>query len=133
MLNDPGREVLDLEQLAGKPVVLSFWTTWCPYCRAQTPILVAAHAAHAAQGIQFIGINVSEQQAQVRDYLGANGISYPIALDANGQVAGLYNVTGYPTTYFLDAEGRVVVRHLGQLTPEQLEVYMQTLLEEGGS
>ncbi len=131
VLNDAAAESLTLDRLAGKPVVLSFWTTWCPYCRGQTPVLVAAHAAYAARGVQFAGINVKETQPQVQDYLSANGILYPTALDFGGQVAGLYNVTGFPTTYFLDGQGRIVNRHVGQLTPEQLDRYLAALLARG--
>ena len=129
VLNGAPAEFVTLERLAGKPAVLSFWTTWCPYCRNQTPALIAAHAQYSPNGVSFIGIDVKEAPAEVQNYLTAQGINYPIALDQNGQVAGAYNVTGYPTTYFLDAQGRVAARHLGALFSEQLDGYLKALLK----
>jgi len=127
-INNPAADFLSLNDLAGKPALLSFWTTWCPYCQRQTPVLVDAYNRYAERGVQFVGINVRENQEQVQEYIRANGIPYPIVLDAGGEVAGRYAVTGFPTTYFLDVEGRIVARHLGQLSSEQVDSYLQQLL-----
>jgi len=117
-----------LADLSGKPVVLSFWTTWCPYCARQTPVLIDAHRRYEPQGIQFLGIDVKEEPAAVAAYVQANGIPYPIGLDPDGQIAAAYQVTGFPTTYFLDAGGRVAAKHVGQLSPEQVDAYLSMLL-----
>lgn len=131
-LNDPQADVVTLEDLAGKPTLLSFWTTWCPYCRAQTPVLVAAHEKYVDR-VQFAGINVKESQQPVENYIQAHDMRYPIGLDRDGQIAGQYGVSGFPTTYFLDAEGRVVARHVGQLSTGKLESYLQQLLKTNDS
>jgi thiol-disulfide isomerase/thioredoxin len=118
---------LDLDALRGKPVVLSFWVTWCSHCRAQTPLLVDAHAREAAAGIQFVGVNVSEAPDVVQGYVDEQGMLYPIILDAEGRTTQQYQVSGYPTTYFLDAEGRVAARHIGELSAQALEQYLALL------
>lgn len=118
---------LDLDALRGQPVVLSFWVTWCSHCRAQTPLLVDAHARYADEGIQFVGVSVRETADVVQPYVAQQGILYPVALDADGRTAQQYQVSGYPTTYFLDAEGRVVARHVGQLNAQALEQYLALL------
>ena len=130
-LNYPTGDFLTTEDLGGKPTLLSFWTTWCGYCRRQTPVLVDAHARYG-ESVQFVGINVREDQQQAVDYVKSNGISYPIALDLDGQVASRYGITGFPTTYFLDEEGRIVARYVGSLSPEQVESYLQQLLSVAG-
>ena len=88
--------MLSRADLLGQPTVLSFWTTWCPYCRRQTPVLVDAYQQTIDQGIRFVGINVKEDQGVVEKYLTKNGVDYPIALDADGQVASDYNIRGLP-------------------------------------
>ncbi len=118
---------LELDALRGQPVVLNFWVTWCSHCRAQTPLLVEAHAREAAAGVQFVGVNVRETADLVQPYVEKQGILYPVVLDANGRTAQQYQVSGYPTTYFLDAEGRVAARHVGQLNAQTLAQYLALL------
>jgi cytochrome c biogenesis protein CcmG/thiol:disulfide interchange protein DsbE len=127
VLNHPTADSLTAEDLIGKPTLLSFWTTWCGYCRRQTPVLVDAYARYG-ESVQFVGINVREERKQVIDYVKSNHIAYVIALDFDGQVANRYGVSGFPTTYFVDAVGRIVARYVGSLSPEQVESYLQQLL-----
>jgi thiol-disulfide isomerase/thioredoxin len=126
-LNLAGAETLRPEDWTGRPVVLSFWTTWCTYCRRQTPVLVEAYRQYEPRGVQFIGINVKEERALVDEYVRSAGISYPVGLDADGDVAGRYQVSGFPTTYFIDASGRVNARHVGALTSGQVADYLARL------
>jgi cytochrome c biogenesis protein CcmG, thiol:disulfide interchange protein DsbE len=121
--NDPSA-TLDLDTLRGQPVVLSFWVTWCGHCRAQTPLLVEASTREAGAGIQFIGVNVRETADVVQPYLDKQGIAYPVVLDSDGRTAQHYQITGFPTTYFLNAEGHVMARHVGQLNAQALEQYL---------
>ncbi|MCX6045904.1 MAG: TlpA disulfide reductase family protein [Chloroflexi bacterium] len=129
LLNDTLNQTLTLNSLLGHPTVLSFWTTWCPYCKKQLPLLVAAQAQYAQQGIQFVGIAVKDSPASVQTYIAENQIRYPIPLDADGRVANTYNVHGFPTTLFLDAQGHVVARQIGALSAEKLREEIQQLLK----
>ena len=124
---DEGAPSFALRDLRGKPTVLSFWTTWCTYCLRQTPVLVDAYGTWAAQGINFVGINVQEDRGAVEPYLDQHQIEYPILLDEQGAVAAAFAVQGYPTTYFLDPDNRVVTRHVGVLAADQLNSYIQLL------
>ncbi len=119
---------LSLDSLRGQPVVLSFWTTWCPYCLRQTPVLVEAYSRWSSDGIQFVGVNVQEESGAVEPYVKEHGIEHPVLLDASGDVARQYSIQGYPTTYFLDRESRIMAHHVGAMTEEQLAGYLQTLL-----
>ncbi len=118
---------LSLAELQGNPAVLVFWTTWCPYCLRQTPVLVEAYPRAAEAGIQFVGIDVQEDRNTVATYLAQHQIEYPILLDEQGSIAAQYAVQGYPTTYFLDSDGRIVARNVGALTGEQLSSYLEML------
>lgn len=119
---------LTLDDLLGKPTVMSFWTTWCPYCLRQTPVLVAGAGRYAGRGVQFVGIDVSEKVEAVAAYADQHAIAYPVLLDTDGQAAGAYGVDGYPTTYFLDADGRIVAHQIGAMSDEQLTTFVEQLL-----
>ena len=119
---------MTIDDLLGKPTVLSFWTTWCPYCLRQTPVLVAGAGRYAGRGVQFVGIDVSEKADAVAAYAKQHAIPYPVLLDTDGQAAGAYGVDGYPTTYFLDADGRIVAHQIGAMSDEQLTTFVEKLL-----
>jgi len=127
-----GDGTLTLADLKGRPTLLSFWTTWCPYCLRQTPLLVEAHnrwdGVNGA-GVNFVGVNVGEASAQVLPYLETHAIDYPVGLDESSEIAAAYAVRGFPTTYFLDAEARVVARHVGQLSAEDIDSYLNQITQ----
>ncbi|MCC7362612.1 MAG: TlpA family protein disulfide reductase [Anaerolineales bacterium] len=120
----PARDFATNNDLLGRPAVVMFFATWCPYCRAQTPAMVAAAQDPAYGDLQFLGIDVGESQATVEAYIAEMGIPYPVLMDTASDTAGQYQVAGFPTTYFLDAQGRIVARHIGQLQPEVLAEYL---------
>lgn len=122
-------EALTLDVLRGRPVVLVFWVTWCGHCRAQTPLLIDAHQQHPE--VAFVGVNLREPPNTVQAYVAEQGIPYTILLDADGSATQQFQVSGLPTTYFIDAEGRIAARHSGQLTAESLASYMALLLGQG--
>lgn len=113
--------------LLGQPLVLSFWTTWCPYCLRQTPVLVAG-AERYTGAVRFVGVDVAEDSTAVAPYVEQHAIPYLILLDRESQAAAAYAVDGYPTTYFLDATGHIVARQIGSLSEEQLTQYVEQLL-----
>lgn len=120
-------ETVSWEGLLRRPVVLSFWVTWCGHCRTQTPRLIDAHERYTAQGVQFVGISVNEARDTVAGYVDQQAIPYPIALDSDGAVGARYGVRGFPTTYFLDHEGRVAATHVGALGSDDIDRYIGAL------
>ena len=127
---DASDRKMSFDDLLGKPTVLSFWTTWCPYCLRQTPVLVAGAEHYAASDVQFVGVDVSEKADAVAAYVEQHAIPYPVLLDTEGQAAGAYGVDGYPTTYFLDAGGRIVAHQIGAMSDEQLATFVEQLLSK---
>ena len=97
-----------LERFRGHPIVLNFWASWCPPCRAEMPALEAAYRKYQARGVVVIGIDgATDTWSASRAFLAARGVTYPVARDERGQVAQAYHVTGLPTTFFIRADGRV--------------------------
>jgi thiol-disulfide isomerase/thioredoxin len=120
---------LSLADLRGKPTVINFWATWCPPCLAELPLLQAAYLAHRAD-LNFVAVSVKEESGVVEPFIARQGLTMPVGLDLNGATLELYGIRGLPTTVFLNAEGVVVQRHIGELAGPALESYLADLLAE---
>jgi peroxiredoxin len=116
-----------LSELRGQAVVLNFWATWCEPCRAEMPLLDDRATALAGQGLVVLGVNFDEPEEDVRAYRDELGLSFPLVLDPGGAVQALYRIVGYPTTYFIDAEGIIRAVHLGVLDEALLDDYLAGL------
>ncbi|HLW37060.1 MAG TPA: TlpA disulfide reductase family protein [Candidatus Eremiobacteraceae bacterium] len=110
-----------LAQTRGRIVVINFFATWCPPCRAETPDLIAAEKKYASRGVIFIGVDDEESAALVSVFTKAKGIRYPIVLDEHGAVERNYDVRAIPTTYVLDRKGIIRYRQVDQLDVKVLD------------
>ena len=106
---------IDLAAAQGRPVVLSFFASWCDSCR-QELATVASLARAAGNGVQVIGIDVNDDSGTARKLLASDHVSYPVGADSDDSVASRYELVGLPTTVFLDARHRVSGRVVGPLT-----------------
>jgi cytochrome c biogenesis protein CcmG/thiol:disulfide interchange protein DsbE len=106
--------------------VINFWATWCTPCREEIPVLQAAHAARAGEGLQFLAVT-DELATTVRPFRERTGMTLPVWYDPGGRAGKLYGIQSIPQTFFLDAEGEIVARHVGALTREQLDAYLDAL------
>jgi len=110
-LTDTSGKTVSLSSFRGtKPVLLFFWTTWCPYCIRQMKTLNEKYARMSAEGIEVIPINVGESEEKVLRFLSRNHINVPSLLDGYGTVADTYRLLGVPTYTLVDREGRVVLQ-----------------------
>ena len=107
-----------LSDLRGKPVVINFWATWCPPCRAEMPEFVKAAAD---DDVIVLAVNDGEDRRLVEDFAAAFGMTMPVVLDRDSVLSERYLVQGLPTTYFVDSEGKLSSLAVGQLTPDALE------------
>lgn len=101
-----GKEVR-LSDYKGKPMIICFWTTWCPYCRREIQRLNKIYSELDLSGIELIAINVSEREAKVTRFLKSNPVDFKILLDKDGECAFSYGIIGIPTYLLIDREGRV--------------------------
>jgi len=122
-----GQEV-SLNDYLGSVVLINFWATWCPPCRAEIPDIEAAYRARRDEGFVVLGVSVEQAPDHVASFVEAMGMSYPVLLDETGAVSRTYRAPGLPASVFLDREGVIQVRHVGQLTSAQLEGYLAELL-----
>ncbi len=116
-----GNASLTLSNYRGRYVLLNFWATWCPPCRAELPDLAAYYAAHADEGFILIGVNEQESPATVSRYLAEQGLDFPVVLDGNGVVMARYGVTGLPSSFLINPEGQIVQMWTGMISRATLE------------
>ena len=126
VLQDLHGKQVSLQQLQGKPVVINMWATWCAPCRREMPVLQQAQQNHPH--IQFVLLNQGEKAPVVSAYLQKNQIQLPhVWLDETMQSRTVLPYQGLPSTYFLNQQGEVVAHSLGELTPVQLQQYLQQI------
>ena len=122
-------ELIDLQSFRGQPVWITFWASWCPPCRAESPELVAAYERHAADGLVIIAVDVGEDPAAVADYVEKAGLPFLIALDRSTEVAAQYRARGLPTHYFVDAGGIVRDMKIGPMGEKEIERRLASVLD----
>jgi len=108
VLNDLNGRAVNLSGYKGKPVILFFWTTWCPYCRQELKILNQQYSVMAEEGIVIFGVNVSESENKVQRFFKGYQLNFEILLDKAGLLADKYDLMGVPTYIFLDKTGEVI-------------------------
>ena len=114
-VQDLDGNTVDLGRYVGKqPVLLEFWATWCPLCKALEPALKAAHARYGAT-VQFVavGVGVNESPASIKRHLAEHPLPFPVLFDANGDAVRAYQA---PTTSYivvLDRTGKVTYTGTG--------------------
>jgi len=114
-----GGTPVGLAELRGQPAVVNFWATWCVPCYQEHGVLT--RAARALEGrARFVGVVYEDAEENVQDFAREHGASYPSLVDPDGRTAIAYGIFGVPETYFLDANGTVVSKHIGPLDDERL-------------
>ena len=118
-----GRSV-GLADFRGKVLVLNFWATWCPPCRAETPDMIASYRKLHGPNVAFLGVDSTEAAPIVRSFIASKSLPYPVALDADKATTNNYDVRGIPTTVVIDASGIVRARFVDVVSGEQLAAFV---------
>ena len=120
-----GHEI-SLEELAGAPVVINFWATWCQPCLAEHPVLLEGAKRYKSRGVSFVGVLYDDDKELANRYVGKHGAAFPTLLDPGNLVAIDYGVVGVPETFFIDGSGMIRRKHTG---PIDFQTLVETLEE----
>ena len=116
-LGHPGQRIT-LSSLAGRPVIVNFFASWCTPCQQETPML-ARFARHTS--VAVIGIDVNDPTSSALRFVHKTGVTYPVATEsAMGSTVVAYDLPGLPATFFLDSRHRIVKRVYGAVSPAEL-------------
>lgn len=126
-------EILILSDLRGSPVILNFWTSWCPPCRAEMPALQGVFDEYKDLGLIIAAINATNQDSfsEVAAFVSKNNLTFPIPLDKTGSVSRSYNLRSLPTTVFIDSQG--IIRKIiigGPIPTALLRIQVEKLLQD---
>ncbi|WP_050760955.1 TlpA disulfide reductase family protein [Aeromicrobium marinum] len=115
---------MDSGQFSGQVLVINIWGSWCPPCRKETPDLISLAEEFSGQGVQFLGIAIRESATASRAFAENFGMNYPSLSDPGGEMLIGFSeslpAVAVPTTYIIDAAGRVAVRYMDQVDPSTL-------------
>ena len=110
--NPTGKKVA-LKDFRGKLILLNFWATWCAPCREEMPSIERLYLRFKDKGFVIVGVNVKDSRKDALSFLKELKITFPIALDPDGQVGLLYGAWGLPVTYLVDPTGTALARAWG--------------------
>jgi peroxiredoxin len=120
-------EEMRLSDYHGSVVLVNFWGTWCEPCRRETPALQAAYEQLRDEGLVVVGVNITEDELiqgkteeDIRAFAETYGVSYPIALDMEGEMMRAFRVYPLPTSFFIDTEGTVRFMRVGEINTEEI-------------
>ena len=134
LLETPDGAQMRLSDLRGRPVLVNFWASWCAPCRQEMPEIVKAQAAHP--DVTVVGVNLQENDGQVRDFASEFGMKFPIVIDRDGGVGDTWRiggpVQGIPSSYFIDKDGIVRAREYGPMTADTLARDLAQIGVQGG-
>lgn len=119
---------VDFADLLGKPVFVNFWASWCGPCKEEGPVLADAYRRWKGSGIHFIGVDESDSASWARTFEEFYGISYDSAFDPSGLQYQRWGLSGYPESFLVDAEGKIVAKKIGAFyTPRSIDEYLSLL------
>lgn len=118
---------VNLEQLRGKVVVVTFWASWCGYCLKELPVLDVLQKNASDKWLQVVAVNVEDGNQEYRAMM-RQMKDYGIAMtrDRNGAIARGYGVNAYPNLWIVDPQGRMAVHHRGY-SEDALEVIINEI------
>ncbi|HLG08856.1 MAG TPA: TlpA disulfide reductase family protein [Gaiellaceae bacterium] len=120
---------LTLSSLRGKAVVLNFWASWCIPCKEEAPFLEQVWRENRKRGLVVVGLDAKDFRSDARAFRKRFGLTFPVVYDGPGDTLGGYGVTGFPETFVLDREGRVVEAFVGAVNADEDRARLRSAID----
>jgi cytochrome c biogenesis protein CcmG, thiol:disulfide interchange protein DsbE len=121
---------LQLSSFEGKAVVLNFWASWCIPCKDEAPFLEELWRDNRDRDLVVLGLDSRDFRADARRFADRFGLTFPLAYDGPGDEASSFGVTGFPETFVIDREGRVVAAFKGGVDGDDVRPRLLEAIDE---
>jgi cytochrome c biogenesis protein CcmG/thiol:disulfide interchange protein DsbE len=121
---------LTLSSRRGKAVVLNVWASWCIPCKEEAPFLEQVWQQNRSRGVVVVGLDAKDFRSDARRFMKRFGLTFPIVYDGPGDTLGSYGVTGFPETFVIDREGKVVEAFAGAVNATEDRARLRAALEQ---
>ncbi|RJQ56436.1 MAG: TlpA family protein disulfide reductase [Nitrospiraceae bacterium] len=131
-IKDMSGKDVTLSSFNGRPVLLNFWATWCPYCRKERPYLKSLHEEYKNKDLVIIAVSIDRSSGTIENYMKQNPAPYIVLTDPEGIAAVPYNVMSLPTTYLIDRNGKIGRKFMGMVdwTDRNVKEYINNLIKQ---
>lgn len=125
-------EEMRLSDYRGKAVILNFWATWCPPCRAEMPHMQTFYEKQQENDVEVVAVNLTTEDrgmTEIENFVAEFGLSFPIPMDVDGDIGAIYQAFSIPTSYIIDREGRVLHKIVGPMDEEMMNGFIDEINE----
>jgi cytochrome c biogenesis protein CcmG, thiol:disulfide interchange protein DsbE len=125
---------IQLEELRGSPIVINFWASWCPPCRAEMPALQRVTEKYNDQNLHVLAVNLTDRDniSSVEKFIKSYGLTFPVLFDRTGGTASAYRIKALPTTYFINENGIISDIIIGgPMTEPLIQSKIEKMLQDG--
>lgn len=126
-LKDLHGNELSLSDLKGKKVFINFWATWCPPCKAEMPEIEKIYQETKNSDLVIVAVEIGEPLGTVKPFIDNNKYNFKVVLDSDQSVATKYSISAIPTSYFIDKNGYIVSKNVGEMSINQMKASIKVL------
>lgn len=123
---------VSLSDFKGKPVVINFWASWCPPCKAEMPDYEKMYKEYASKGVVFMMVDLTDGSRETvpiaKKFLQDNGYTFTAYFDVKGSAASAYGISSIPTSLFVDKNGNVASGYIGMIDAVKMRNSIETIL-----
>lgn len=120
---------LTLSSLRGKAVVLNLWASWCIPCKEEAPYLEQVWRENRKRGLVVVGLDAKDFRSDARAFMKRFDLTFPVVYDGPGDTLGGYGATGFPETFVLDRDGKVIEAFAGAVNADEDRERLQSAID----